>query len=88
MILQVLPIMSDFKLEAVLPGNAIIIGIIISIKLIQIVMFNISVIINIIAIKMITLANLMKISRHSTSKGLGRETKKSWLLWLSLSVEK
>ena len=64
-IVQVLPIMSDFKLEAVLPGNHQHYG----------------------------LQDdpddhtHQHLSRHSTPKGVGRETKETWLLWLSLPLE-
>ena len=67
--MQVLPIMSDFKLEkleAVLPGNVIIIIIIVKIIVIKMIMM-------IIALH----SKLMMTSRHSTTEGLGRKRKKT-----------
>ena len=68
--MQVLPIMSDFKLEkleAVLPGNVTIIIIIVKIIVIKMMMM----IINNIACK------FMMTSRHSATEGLGRKRKKT-----------
>ena len=61
--------MSDFKLEAVLPGNAAHHH---HHQLIQIIIFNISIVTNMITTKTIQIITLTNIfSRDSTTKGLG-----------------